>query len=158
MLWSAPMPSKNHKHFARSRERKGTCWKRADPRHRSFGGCRTPFQRWAALPQDARKWTEGSEATIWAMCGSDGHSYVCVIWSLKCGRWWWYREPALPSLRLGQDGSNAGTLCMVWLHKSITCSEKTWIIPVVTLCEGEFETIMFFRDEGGDRGLTDALL
>lgn len=26
---------------------------------------------------------------------------------------------------------------MVWIYKSITCSEKTWIILIVTLCEGK---------------------
>ena len=46
---------------------------------------------------------------------------------------------------------------MVWLHKSITCSEKTWIIPIVTLCEGEFETDVF-KDKANHQGLMEALL
>ncbi|CAL8243453.1 unnamed protein product [Lota lota] len=33
---------------------------------------------------------------------------------------------------------------MVWLHKSITCSEKTWIIPIVTLCEGMASQVLVY--------------
>lgn len=29
---------------------------------------------------------------------------------------------------------------MVWINKSITCSEKPWIILIVTLCEGKWLT------------------
>lgn len=77
-------------------------------------------------------------ATAWIRRGVSGRSYARVICCLKCGRWWRYREGALPSCRLGQDGSNAGGLCMVWIYKSITCPEKPGIILIVTLCEGEW--------------------
>ncbi|XP_059927492.1 homeodomain-interacting protein kinase 3 isoform X6 [Gadus macrocephalus] len=33
---------------------------------------------------------------------------------------------------------------MVWLHKSITCSEKTWIIPIGTLCEGMASQVLVY--------------
>lgn len=37
---------------------------------------------------------------------------------------------------------------MVWIYKSITCSQKPWIIPIVTLCEGKW---------GVERGLSVAI-
>ncbi|XP_078142660.1 homeodomain-interacting protein kinase 3 isoform X1 [Centroberyx gerrardi] len=33
---------------------------------------------------------------------------------------------------------------MVWLHKSITCSEKPWIILIVTLCEGMASQVLVY--------------
>ncbi|KAM3877143.1 homeodomain-interacting protein kinase 3 [Diretmus argenteus] len=33
---------------------------------------------------------------------------------------------------------------MVWLHKSITCSEKPWIIHTVTLCEGMASQVLVY--------------
>ncbi|KAM4602815.1 LOW QUALITY PROTEIN: homeodomain-interacting protein kinase 3 [Polymixia lowei] len=33
---------------------------------------------------------------------------------------------------------------MIWLQKSITCSEKPWIIPFVTLCEGMASQVLVY--------------
>lgn len=77
-------------------------------------------------------------ATSWgATRGVCGRYNAGVDLCLKCGRWCRCRARALPSCRLGQDGSNAGELCMVWINKSITCPEKPGIVLILTLCEGK---------------------
>lgn len=89
------------------------------------------------LRPNTRKTNLNSTATSLGVRGVRGRTYVGVVWCLKCGRWCRYRERALASCRLGQDGSGAGELCMIWIYKSITCSAEPWIILIATLCEGK---------------------